>query len=321
MINIKKGLKEYAERGKIAIASGDNYGPAISALHAIGIELYGCYIENDKEIFKKLTGNETKNRNYSSSTKHGTESNIQPPRAYFEPNDEGPFIPIIPPQDFPNYMKYKKLEIVVGAGYDIQINECGIENPPLNGKFKDPNEWDEVMEKGLLKAKQKGVNLNQKPVMFPLLAYRKIGADELKDLKYKKKIEALSEFPHIFEEFCKEKGIPLSNMVKVYGRAEYQLGSGFAHIGTDIVETGNSILADIERIRIIYDNGEPVVIMYSMPWLLTTLKEYNANRAFFNALFNEMKNALKNIDVKNEIEKFDNFFKKFKEKEKELGLE
>ncbi len=180
---VLEGLKRYGR--EVAIAMGDNF-PSIRVLKEMGISLYHPITKTE------LTGYEKKYRDGSG----------QPSLAYFDKDDESSFVSIFPPQDFPSRLKEGLIKIVIGAGYDIQLNSANIADIEyLNGSYDNPAEREKVMERQLNKIGYRGVNLELKPVTYPLLALREHKVETLDDLKKKSDMIAISEMPNLMYKF------------------------------------------------------------------------------------------------------------------------
>jgi hypothetical protein len=310
-MNTKNLLKTFKQYGKqIGIASGDNF-PSIKILKNMGIELY------HPQTLEPLTGDEKKVRDVN--------RNGQPSFAYLDPKDREFYVSIFPPQDFPDRLKRNVIKIAIGAGYDLQVDASSIKYIKyLNGSFSDPREREDIMKKQLELLGYKGIYLGIKPVFYPLIAHRRSEIKTIDDITKKKDITVVSETPNIMKKFCSEKKFDIKDVRKAYGGADNQVICGLFPLGTDIVETGNSLCSYADKVRLVKDeDGKLITVIYSATWLLTTENEYKNNKKFFDELFELVKNARDDLKTKNpELfeEKFADFQARFEKEEKRLGL-
>lgn len=236
---------------RVGIAKGDNWKGAARTLMGAGYVL-------KSPSGRVMTGNEKK------------KTGEQPLCATTQAGD---VFFIFPPQDFPERLRDGDIDMVVGAGYDIQVNYAMVPNLNLNGEMANPETRIEAMRKELERS-ECGiplVHLGYSPVVSVLMTRRDGGLRQLGEMRKRRANTGLSEYPHILDQYGRYAEVPFNRIKKATGGAETQLMAGFADVASDVVQTGGSLIGAIGGIRLIRgDNGKVVRVNYSDAWALAS---------------------------------------------------
>ncbi len=318
-------MKKYGRL--IAIAKGDLY-PSIHLL----LPYMQLYNENGEE----LKGYEEKGQRIMTRPRffdsiRGPKEEKRPPQpnsAFFDPdggkNMDNNYFSITAPQHFPTHFKTGRTVLAIGAGYDIMMEYCGTLPFTLNGSYEDPQTRYEVMRNELKKAGFVGESIGIKPVMLPIISHRKANIQTLDEMRKRSDVVVASELPRTMQDYMNQKDIKVY-VHPAFSGADNDAGIWLFDVTADILETGGSLLDNIRSFRLVLDDdGNLAIMLYSIPWVLTTTDHYNRDPKFFDGVFAMTRNS-RGVLGKEKPELFEEryagFEERFTKREKELGLE
>ena len=328
----KEKLKEYGP--KIAIANGDNW-PTIKLL----LEDMKLYHPESKTKGKPLliTGDEKKRLRGKRKNglfglfSHNGKEYVQPVMVYLDDNfihgKKSPYFSVMRPQEFPRNFKEGKIAVAIGAGYDLMRDRGTawdeINKIRLNGKLLS-SERDRVIKEELEKCGYYALPTGIKPIIYTLITSRETGIYELDDIKEMlnkgKTPTIISECPKIAKAFFLENGIDME-VKESEGSVDNQVMCGLYDIGVEIVETGKTLADNVDHVRLIKKNDNPIIVTYSCACIVTTQKEYEKERGFMDEFFGRMEENIQDLKKKEPDlfrTKYPDFFAKFEDLEKEL---
>ncbi len=325
-----EGLKGYGN--SVAVGKGDNF---LSLRVLLKSEPEAPYKKDGLELFNPVTGEVITgfegSRNGNRLPRHlesryGNGFPSQPAKLLFD-TDGDYHISVSRPQCFPEDMKTGTVKIAIGAGFDILADSSKLKTLHLNGQLSQREKRESVMRTDLGNMGCVGECLGIKPVIFYLISSRGNGNDSnivktLNDLK-RYGGPVVTEFPHLGRTFFRQKGLDNVDVKHVYGGADDRVISGLEPTGLDLSETGQRLLDYVHDVRMVtYGDGtDPVVILFSYPWLLTTEKTYSKDKPFFDDLFMLTRNNRKILEKYEPAlyeEQFGDLHTRFKEKERAL---
>jgi hypothetical protein len=286
----------------IGIAKGDNLQGAIRTLLACGYILAG-------PNGRVLTGNEKK------------KTGEQPTDATTQYGD---VIAIFPPQDFPARLADGDVDVVLAAGYDIQVNASKVPNLNLNGEMSNPDTRELAMYQELKRTDCVPlVHMGCKPVVSVLMAKRNGNFRELSDLQGRANV-GMSEYTHILREYGKFTNTRFNRIKYSTGGTEAQVIAGFADVGLDVTQSGTQINDDIVRLRLVRNgDGKIIIANYSDTWALASPKVQGAKS---DKVENFSERISKGIVIVREMEPelfnalYEEGLARYDEREEEMGL-
>ncbi len=316
-------LKEVGK--KTGIAKGDNFVVAMLYQQDPNTRLF----YDDGRV---VTGWEATRHRDGASIKDSEIS--QPERMFFDyPPNENEYIKVIRPQRFGMDVRNGNLTILVGAGFDLEVHDflingdkrhLGRSGIPLNGHLSEPDKRNEIMVETLERFGYPfAVPIGMKQVAYPIIAGRSTDIFKINDLTEEHVVESVNAACGLY---LREKDIP-SKFVLAPSGSDDATFLGHADSAADVFETGRSLIKHIKDVRLVFENDEPAVVMYSTSFFLVHKDAYMGDKDFYydyGQWIKEGVETLKNSEdplVKDLFkDHFDGFPERFKEKEKELGL-
>ncbi|MBL7206231.1 MAG: hypothetical protein ISS36_01380 [Candidatus Aenigmarchaeota archaeon] len=232
---------EYSPFGNlnVVIAVGDHYRGSIKLLREAGICLYNPD-EISGERLAPLTGEECRRDVKGKMVNHA------PKFALFTDNpeyaDRAKRVALFYPQDHPKWLERGVIDMAIGSGYDILMDESDLTPLALNGSFRtSAEEREALMESELHRAGyEAAMTLKFKPVIFNLVTKDRRFKTIADMKKYGKSIIGVTVCPHILGDFFWQKGIG-GEVVEGFGAIEAQIEYGCGNVMSEVTETGKSL--------------------------------------------------------------------------------
>jgi hypothetical protein len=216
---------------------------------------------------------------------------------FFDSSKSDKSVTVMRPQRFRTHAKRGEYDIFVGAGYDLEIDDFleplfhkydvlneelkeaeivgnldkikhleesirGINFPdvPLNGSFTDPSRRKEKMIEALRKCGYGiSIPLGMKKVSYPVISLRSSGITDVRNLTPDNTFESESIATRLY---LTKKGVS-PDFLLVHGGSDDAVVKGDRDAAAGVSETGSSIIDEIEKIRLVYENDVPAVVMFS----------------------------------------------------------
>jgi len=318
--------KKVRELGpKTAIAKGDNF---------VAVKVY----QNDPETKlyhadgKVVTGFESKRHREGDAVDISQKS--QPALLFFDSNNHsGQHVDVVRPQRFRHEATRGEYDVFIGTGYDLEIGGYAREllergqipdNIPLNGSFNNPEQRIQKMIEALHECGYALVlPIGMKQVTYPVIAGLQTGIEHLDDLKPEHTFESENAAVRAYLE---EKGI-LSEFLLGPGGSDDAVFQGKRDAAADLMETGTSLLDNADKVRLVYENGEPAVVMCSTTFTTITNMAYKRDPVFWEEYARWVAENVDSLRASQDTatmslygDYFEGFPNRFRAKQKEIGL-
>jgi len=270
---------------RIVCAKGDLY-PAVNVLRRLYKQAgYELYDKNGRVIT-------------------GEEDEEGKPDLIYTKLHRDPFV-VLRPQNFSELLSREEPILVVGAGYDIEMDDFlemerrtdhNPDLPPefkhklvddfrLNGSLEDPKTREAIMMGQIKMAGLKGVDLKFKPTITMMIASTRWDICTLYDVPSG---PGVSELRALSEMYMIKKGEKATHIQRIPRGADTRVIGGLNPCGTDIVESGNTLDGYLKKgeIRVVRDGkGKPAVVTRSHPFMLVSDMTYRGAPEFYDGLF------------------------------------